>query len=50
MALDLCPRVIVLYEGAIVADGLTKDILINEPFLQEYGLELPLSMSGRERK
>lgn len=47
MVLDLCKRVIILYDGTIVADGLTKEILTDEKLLQKYGLELPLSFSRR---
>lgn len=47
MALDLCPRVIILYNGTIACDGDTKDLLTNEELLNNYGLELPLSLSRR---
>jgi len=43
MALEVCERTIVLKNGEICADGKTKDILINELFMDECGLELPLS-------
>lgn len=48
MALDLCPRVIVLYGGKVVADGSTKEILSDEQLVKKYGLELPLSYSRRD--
>lgn len=38
---ELFPRTIVMDEGLIVADGLTKDILNDEPFLNAHGLEKP---------
>ena len=38
---ELFPRTIVMDEGVIVADGMTKDILEDEKFLNEHGLEKP---------
>jgi len=38
---ELFPRTIVMDEGMIVADGITKDILEDEKFLTEHGLEKP---------
>src|SRR6185295_781863 len=38
---ELFPRTIVMDEGQIVADGKTKDILEDEKFLNEHGLEKP---------
>jgi energy-coupling factor transporter ATP-binding protein EcfA2 len=38
---ELFPRTIVMDEGLIVADGDTKEILCNEKFLNEHGLEKP---------
>jgi cobalt/nickel transport system ATP-binding protein len=38
---ELFPRTIVMDEGLIVADGGTKEILCNEKFLNEHGLEKP---------
>jgi cobalt/nickel transport system ATP-binding protein len=38
---ELFPRTIVMDDGLIVADGLTKDILQNEKLLNEHGLEKP---------
>ena len=42
MALDVCDRAIILYEGRIAADGALQDVLRNEALLQQNGLELPL--------
>lgn len=42
---DTCERTIVLYEGSVVEDGDTKQILKNKVLLEKYGLELPLSFS-----
>jgi len=36
---ELFPRTIVMDEGLIVADGMTKEILADEKFLNEHGLE-----------
>jgi energy-coupling factor transporter ATP-binding protein EcfA2 len=36
---ELFPRTIVMDEGLVVADGMTKDILADEKFLNEHGLE-----------
>ncbi len=47
MALDLCPRVIILHNKSIVVDGLASEILMDEELLQTYGLELPLSLSHK---
>lgn len=49
MALDLCPRVLILYDGSVVADGKTEELLTDEALLQKYGLELPLGLSRRSR-
>jgi cobalt/nickel transport system ATP-binding protein len=46
MALDLCSRTIVLKDGAVVADGPTRDILQDEALLQTSNLEKPLRLQG----
>jgi energy-coupling factor transporter ATP-binding protein EcfA2 len=38
---ELFPRTIVMDDGRIVADGRTKEILEDETFLNEHGLEKP---------
>jgi energy-coupling factor transporter ATP-binding protein EcfA2 len=38
---ELFPRTIVMDEGLIVADGNTREILQNEKFLNDHGLEKP---------
>jgi cobalt/nickel transport system ATP-binding protein len=40
-ALELCPRSVVMDEGAIVADGRTVDVLADESLMKEHRLELP---------
>ena len=37
----LFPRTIVMDDGQIVADGMTSEILEDEKFLNEHGLEKP---------
>ncbi len=41
MVRELFPRTVVMDEGCIVADGLTRDLLADEEFLQAHGLEMP---------
>jgi cobalt/nickel transport system ATP-binding protein len=38
---ELCPRMVVLDQGRIVADGVTADLLANEELLFAHGLEPP---------
>jgi cobalt/nickel transport system ATP-binding protein len=38
---ELFPRTIVMDDGLVVADGMTTEILENEKFLTEHGLEKP---------
>ena len=44
MALELCPRAVLLDAGRVVADGPTRDVLADEPLLERHGLEVPLSL------
>ncbi len=41
MASELFPRMVIMDEGRIVADGLTSTLLENESLLQKHGLEKP---------
>ena len=41
MALEICDRSLVLNEGMIKEDSLTKNILKNEELMKENRLELP---------
>ncbi|MFH0907628.1 MAG: energy-coupling factor ABC transporter ATP-binding protein [bacterium] len=41
LVVEICPRVIVLDRGAIVAQGPTEEILNNEPLMLQHGLERP---------
>ena len=40
-ALELCPRSVVMGAGRVVADGSTRDILLNEDVMRANRLELP---------
>jgi cobalt/nickel transport system ATP-binding protein len=44
MALEICPRAVLLDGGKVVADGPTRDVLADEPLLERHGLEVPLSL------
>lgn len=48
MILDTTSRTILLWNGEIVGDGDTKDILTDKILLEEHGLELPLGLIGRK--
>ena len=41
LALELCPRVVILDDGQIVADGPTRELLADEALLRAHRLELP---------
>lgn len=41
LAAELFPRLIVMDEGVVAADGPTADLLANAPFLEDHGLESP---------
>ena len=45
MALDVCGRAVVLYDGRVAADGDLETILGDEALLRQNGLELPLRCS-----
>ncbi len=42
LVLEVCSRVIVMFEGKIIADGEPKQILFNEKLMQQADLETPL--------
>lgn len=46
-ALELCPRSVVLSGGVIVADGPTRDILLDEELMRANRLELPYGFDPR---
>jgi ABC-type multidrug transport system ATPase subunit len=43
MVQDLFPRMVIMDEGKIVADGLTAELLKDEVLLKAHGLECPNS-------
>ncbi len=44
MVLELCPRVVLLDAGKVVADGPSRDILGDLELVEAHGLEQPLSL------
>jgi cobalt/nickel transport system ATP-binding protein len=46
MVLDLCPRTIVLFEGAVMADGPTHEVFNDDALLERCQLERPLAMQA----
>ena len=46
MVLDLCPRTIVLLEGAIMVDGPTRDVFGDDALLEKCRLERPLALQA----
>ena len=46
-ALELCPRSVVLSNGAVVADGPTYDVLTDEELMRAHRLELPFGFDPR---
>ncbi len=48
MILDTCPRVILLSEGRIAADGEAATLLRDRALLEQNRMELPLSLLGRQ--
>ena len=47
LAWDLCERTVLMAEGRVVADGKTRELLVQREMLEENGLELPLMIQGR---
>ena len=47
MILDTCERIVLLFDGKIVRDGKTEEILRDKHLLEENGLELPLVLQQR---
>ncbi|MBI1351342.1 MAG: ATP-binding cassette domain-containing protein [Actinomycetales bacterium] len=46
-ALELCPRSVILSDGVIVADGPTREILLDEQLMTRNRLELPFGFDPR---
>ncbi len=49
MVLELCPRTIVLFEGAVMADGPSREIFNDDALLERCQLERPLAMQACAR-
>lgn len=46
MVLELCQRIIILKDGSVAADGLAKELLMDEKLMEECGLEVPLALQN----
>ncbi|MFC7306168.1 energy-coupling factor ABC transporter ATP-binding protein [Streptomyces monticola] len=46
-AMELCPRALVLSEGAVVADGPTGELLADDELMRAHRLELPFGFDPR---
>ena len=46
MALDVCSRAALLYDGAVAAEGPLPDLFRDKELLERNGLELPLRYSA----
>jgi len=46
MAVDVCERTIVIYQGSVSADGPTLELFQNDALLEKSGLEKPLKMQN----
>jgi cobalt/nickel transport system ATP-binding protein len=46
-ALELCPRSVVLSDGVVVADGVTREVLADEALMRRHRLELPYGFDPR---
>lgn len=44
LVMETCTRTIIINDGQVIKDGITKDILSNKELLEKNGLELPLSL------
>jgi cobalt/nickel transport system ATP-binding protein len=47
LAWELCERTVLMAEGRVVADGKTRELLVQRELLEKNGLELPLMIQGR---
>ncbi|MBZ5494909.1 MAG: ATP-binding cassette domain-containing protein [Acidobacteriia bacterium] len=48
MVLALCSRTVVMDHGKIRADGETRRLLADQELMEKHGLEVPLSLRGRQ--
>jgi hypothetical protein len=49
-ALQLCPCSVLLDDGVVVADGLTRELLADPEPLRQHRLELPYGFTGVDRR
>jgi cobalt/nickel transport system ATP-binding protein len=49
LVLELCPRVVLIADGQVVADGPSRTILGDIPLIESHGLEQPLSLRFASR-
>jgi cobalt/nickel transport system ATP-binding protein len=47
LALELCPRAVIMNEGRVVADGPTRQLLSDEDLLAANRLEFPYQLDPR---
>ena len=50
MIIDLCPRVIMLDAGRVVADGASTEVLADETLMRRHRLEVPTSVVLRKER
>jgi cobalt/nickel transport system ATP-binding protein len=49
LVLDLCPRVLILADGTLMADGPARELLANEALMTTHGLEVPYRLRTNSR-
>jgi len=49
LALEVCPRTLLMAQGRVIADGPSRELLNNRELLEGSGLELPLGLQGCPR-
>lgn len=49
LILEVCNRCIILHNGAVMVDGESRDVLLNEGLMHRSDLELPVSVQFYER-
>lgn len=49
LVLDLCPRVLILADGTLMADGPARELLANEALMTMHGLEVPYRLRADSR-
>ena len=49
LVLDICPRVLLLSHGQLIADRPAREMLSDEPLMLSHGLEVPPRLQVRDR-